>query len=193
MPPKRKAKSTTAKTKKVKSTPTKTTTPTTPTPIVTPPTNPPTFKIVPQPTQIITQVTQSITKEKNYDAFSKEQLVKMIKNTEESKKQGWWQYYQMEKAYYDEMDRKVKFVKEMKEKVDETSELQLPEFIIKKINDDKSHFECPVCKDEVDIKNREKYTITVCGHFFCKECLELWTKDNKNCPTCRAFIVRNKK
>lgn len=38
---------------------------------------------------------------------------------------------------------------------------------------------------------RENFTIgvlTVCGHQFCKECITLWFKANRNCPVCKRRL-----
>ena len=38
---------------------------------------------------------------------------------------------------------------------------------------------CPICKDE-----HETVRKTVCNHYFCNNCLQIWLKNNKTCPVC---------
>ncbi len=48
----------------------------------------------------------------------------------------------------------------------------------------KNHFECSICMSS---KTTDK-TTTKCGHVFCKECIEKWTRDHNTCPICRSQI-----
>ena len=43
---------------------------------------------------------------------------------------------------------------------------------------------CLICQEE----NFEIGTLTSCGHAFCKECLNLWTKSHQNCPACKKGL-----
>ena len=43
---------------------------------------------------------------------------------------------------------------------------------------------CLICREE----NFEVGTLTVCGHSFCKECLNLWWKQHSNCPACKQRL-----
>lgn len=108
---------------------------------------------------------------------------------EQSKKQGWWNYYQLLEKYEKELEEKKKFNDEMKLV---NSELKLPEFIILLMNNNKKQLECPICYIEHDIKEKDNYKITVCGHMFCNGCLNNWIKDNDTCPSCRGKIVRKR-
>lgn len=47
---------------------------------------------------------------------------------------------------------------------------------------------CPICIDSLLGKT---IVSTVCGHVFCKQCLETAIKTNKKCPTCRKQIKNN--
>ena len=40
---------------------------------------------------------------------------------------------------------------------------------------------CPICLEE----NLKDPQYTVCGHGFCKPCIENWIMENNNCPICR--------
>lgn len=47
--------------------------------------------------------------------------------------------------------------------------------------------ECSICMDELGTNGGG--AVTVCGHCFCKTCLEqAWNNVNKNCPVCRTKI-----
>ena len=46
-----------------------------------------------------------------------------------------------------------------------------------------NHFECSIC-----YTSKKEKTTTKCGHVFCKECIDKWTKDNHTCPICRSQI-----
>eukprot|EP00475_Leptophrys_vorax_P029275 TRINITY_DN4280_c0_g1_i1.p3 TRINITY_DN4280_c0_g1~~TRINITY_DN4280_c0_g1_i1.p3 ORF type:complete len:117 (+),score=2.52 TRINITY_DN4280_c0_g1_i1:1028-1378(+) len=43
--------------------------------------------------------------------------------------------------------------------------------------------QCSVCLD--DMRNE---TVTVCGHIFCKGCIEKAVKASKKCPMCRKAL-----
>jgi hypothetical protein len=108
---------------------------------------------------------------------------------EQSKKQGWWNYYQLLAKYEKELEEKKKFNDEMKGL---NSELKLPDFIILLMNNNDKQLKCPICDIEHDIKEKDKYKITVCGHMFCNECLNSWIKENDTCPSCREKIKRKR-
>lgn len=42
---------------------------------------------------------------------------------------------------------------------------------------------CTICQCEFEVG-----TLTVCGHQFCKECIQLWWHENKNCPVCKRRL-----
>ena len=46
--------------------------------------------------------------------------------------------------------------------------------------------ECPICFEEITEKKNIKKTI--CGHKFCKECIEEWTEKELSCPLCRENL-----
>ena len=46
---------------------------------------------------------------------------------------------------------------------------------------------CRICFDErkqSDINNNKIYVKTICGHIYCKECIDKWFNMNHKCPTC---------
>ena len=50
-------------------------------------------------------------------------------------------------------------------------------------------WECPICRGD-EIPN-EEYSITHCGHHFCRPCLDTWLGQARavdQCPTCRVRI-----
>tara|TARA_Y100001933_G_C18508235_1_gene359583 strand:- start:95 stop:382 length:288 start_codon:yes stop_codon:yes gene_type:complete len=46
--------------------------------------------------------------------------------------------------------------------------------------------ECPICFEEITEKKNMKKTI--CGHKFCKECIEEWREKESSCPLCRENL-----
>ena len=42
---------------------------------------------------------------------------------------------------------------------------------------------CIICQCEFEIG-----TLTVCGHQFCKECIQLWWSEHRNCPVCKKRL-----
>lgn len=42
---------------------------------------------------------------------------------------------------------------------------------------------CTICQFEFEIG-----TLTVCGHQFCKECIQMWWKEHRNCPVCKRRL-----
>lgn len=49
---------------------------------------------------------------------------------------------------------------------------------------------CPICLEIVN--NPQQQYKTICNHYFCKECINKWTKTNQQnynlCPICRQEI-----
>jgi E3 ubiquitin-protein ligase SHPRH len=43
---------------------------------------------------------------------------------------------------------------------------------------------CTICQFEFDIG-----TLTVCGHQFCKECIQLWWHEHRTCPICKRKLL----
>jgi hypothetical protein len=46
---------------------------------------------------------------------------------------------------------------------------------------------CPICYENYENNNIAK---TECGHCFCFKCVKIFTKHQKNCPMCRAYICK---
>ena len=42
---------------------------------------------------------------------------------------------------------------------------------------------CTICQCEFEVG-----TLTVCGHQFCKECIQLWWHEHRNCPICKRRL-----
>ena len=42
---------------------------------------------------------------------------------------------------------------------------------------------CIICQSDFELG-----TLTVCGHQFCKECIQLWYATHKNCPVCKKRL-----
>lgn len=42
---------------------------------------------------------------------------------------------------------------------------------------------CTICQFEF-----ENGTLTVCGHQFCKECIQMWWSEHRNCPVCKRRL-----
>lgn len=49
---------------------------------------------------------------------------------------------------------------------------------------------CPVCMDDYkELQQRQVQLMsTICGHVFCKECIEAAVRANHQCPTCRKRL-----
>ena len=45
---------------------------------------------------------------------------------------------------------------------------------------------CTICQQQFEIG-----TLTSCGHSYCIECIQLWFKNSKSCPTCKKQLSRN--
>jgi E3 ubiquitin-protein ligase SHPRH len=45
---------------------------------------------------------------------------------------------------------------------------------------------CIICQSDFELG-----TLTVCGHQFCKECIQLWYAAHKNCPVCKRHLRGN--
>jgi hypothetical protein len=51
------------------------------------------------------------------------------------------------------------------------------------INDD---ITCSICLEDVDenIENK-KIRLTLCGHYYCDTCIEIWLSSHDTCPMCK--------
>ena len=135
---------------------------------------------------------------KEFESLDHNKLAKSAYSLMMAKKSGWWNYYQLEHAFDDVVRRHREEIKKLKDelaKFTSENDLKLPDHIIKLVTENKETFECPCCKDDLFVKERDKYTITACGHFFCKQCLNDWTIGQKKdtCPSCRKKICRTNK
>ena len=52
-------------------------------------------------------------------------------------------------------------------------------------------FHCPICLEKANTKT--EYCSTICGHIFCKKCLDTSLKKKKICPICRYDFKRSRK
>ena len=46
---------------------------------------------------------------------------------------------------------------------------------------------CPICMDEFASK-KTIYELKKCKHIYCKDCIEKWFEENKNCPVCKCDV-----
>jgi len=44
---------------------------------------------------------------------------------------------------------------------------------------------CVICRETFEIG-----ALTVCGHQYCKECIQLWYRENKTCPICKRKLIQ---
>lgn len=47
---------------------------------------------------------------------------------------------------------------------------------------------CAVCMEAVGDINECDRMITLCKHFFCKECISAWLSKHKTCPLCMTDL-----
>ena len=51
------------------------------------------------------------------------------------------------------------------------------------LNEEEEELMCIICRSTITIGS-----LTQCGHKYCKECLELWLRNQKTCPMCKHAI-----
>jgi hypothetical protein len=49
-------------------------------------------------------------------------------------------------------------------------------------------FECCICYNEIDIRNRSGYMLAPCDHLFHRDCLVQWMEVKMECPICRKDL-----
>lgn len=49
-------------------------------------------------------------------------------------------------------------------------------------------FECCICYNEIDIRNRSGYMLAPCDHLFHRDCLVQWMEVKMECPICRCDL-----
>lgn len=49
-------------------------------------------------------------------------------------------------------------------------------------------FDCVICYNEIDIRNRTGYMLAPCDHLFHKDCLVQWMEVKMECPICRKDL-----
>jgi hypothetical protein len=49
-------------------------------------------------------------------------------------------------------------------------------------------FECAICYNDIDIRNRSGYMLAPCDHLFHKDCLVQWMEVKMECPICRKDL-----
>jgi len=49
-------------------------------------------------------------------------------------------------------------------------------------------FDCVICYNEIDIRNRSGYMLAPCDHLFHKDCLVQWMEVKMECPICRKDL-----
>ncbi|KAK6529758.1 hypothetical protein TWF281_008919 [Arthrobotrys megalospora] len=52
-------------------------------------------------------------------------------------------------------------------------------------NQGESQRQCIICQEQVQIG-----VLTVCGHQFCKECMDAWYKSHPSCPMCKRLLKK---
>lgn len=50
---------------------------------------------------------------------------------------------------------------------------------------------CPICLEMLIEIEDDIYTLDACAHSYCKECIETWCLENKNCPVCKSDITNS--
>jgi hypothetical protein len=49
-------------------------------------------------------------------------------------------------------------------------------------------FDCVICYNEIDVRNRRGYMLAPCDHLFHRECLVQWMEVKMECPICRTEL-----
>ena len=49
-------------------------------------------------------------------------------------------------------------------------------------------FDCVICYNDIDIRNRRGYMLAPCDHIFHKDCLMEWMNQKMECPICRTEL-----
>ena len=68
-------------------------------------------------------------------------------------------------------------------------------YLISLLNETKNQTEieieiCPICREGIDIENKNETILTKCNHYFHNKCLLPWILMNHtNCPMCRQNMV----
>lgn len=128
----------------------------------------------------------------DFTKLSKEELTKECWKLDKKSRSGWRQYYRTLEEYDDDIHKHHAEMKKLKDMVTTMSSsndgtIELCEYLETKILEGKKLFECPICKDDCETKEKGTYSMTVCGHFFCKSCYDGWIREQKRdtCPVCR--------
>lgn len=58
---------------------------------------------------------------------------------------------------------------------------------LKNKENNKQQLECVICLQELNI-NDDIVMLRKCNHYYHKECIITWLKENKNCPICRTSL-----
>jgi E3 ubiquitin-protein ligase RNF115/126 len=66
--------------------------------------------------------------------------------------------------------------------IDALPQIELNESML----DEKGNAECVICKEDVVVT--VLVTKLPCGHWFHKECIEVWLKEHDSCPVCRVKL-----
>ena len=120
----------------------------------------------------------------NLNNLSKQQLIKLVKEKDHSRRLAWRKYFALlEKDVVEYRDILVEV-----EKVVYTDDIPVhfintfKELVIRY----KHNYECVIClsnmkPDNIAVTNK-------CGHIFCKNCLETWKETHNTCPNCRLEL-----
>lgn len=87
--------------------------------------------------------------------------------------------------YYDELIKRLKLIAEKTNTNNNNDEDDNNDNDDDENNEDN---ECPICLDDIDIKNTG---VTKCGHVFCFNCIETFVKQNPTCPSCKSRLCKN--
>ncbi|EAX94045.1 hypothetical protein TVAG_150920 [Trichomonas vaginalis G3] len=60
------------------------------------------------------------------------------------------------------------------------------EGLVKNASGNTQVFKCAIC-----LNNVNDFTISTCGHVFCRKCIEKWLESSNTCPKCHCSITAN--
>ena len=117
----------------------------------------------------------------NLQNLSKQQLIALVKKTENLRKRGWAKYFQVQRDNVEGFREIIQEFEYFSEPVPDYFEKTFRELVDKY----KHKYECSICLCDMDSDNID---IQKCGHLFHKDCIIMLKKHSSLCPLCRKEL-----